>query len=45
VRSSLYRRRYGFGHLFGLFFLVRHPAFLLVIAVIAFAVYLYRSRR
>jgi 4-amino-4-deoxy-L-arabinose transferase-like glycosyltransferase len=45
VRSSLYRRRYGFGHLFGLLFLIRHPLFILVVAVVAFAVYLYRRRR
>jgi hypothetical protein len=45
VRRIRYGRGFGFGHLFGLFFLFRHPAFILVIAVVAFAFYLYRSRR
>lgn len=35
----------GFGHLFGLLFLLRHPVFILVVAVVAFAIYLYRRRR
>jgi hypothetical protein len=35
----------GFGHLFGLIFLIRHPIFLAVIAVVLVAIYLYRKRR
>jgi hypothetical protein len=39
-------RPFGFGRLFGLLFLFRHPVVLVVvIAVIAIAVYLYRRRR
>lgn len=44
MRRIRYGRGYGFGHLFGLFFLLRHPVFILVIAVVAFAIYLYRRR-
>ncbi|MGZ4495576.1 MAG: hypothetical protein ACXVWU_12805 [Nocardioides sp.] len=35
----------GFGRLFALLFLVRHPAFILVLAAVALVVYLYRRRR
>ncbi len=35
----------GFGHAFGLLFLVRHPLFLLVVAVVVLVVWLYRRRR
>ena len=35
----------GFGHLFGLLFLFRHPILILVIGLVVFAVYLYRRRR
>ena len=45
MRSGLYRRRPGFGHLFGLLFLFRHPVVLVIIAVVVFAFYLYRRRR
>jgi hypothetical protein len=39
--------RFGFGRMFGLLFLFRHPVFLVVvlIAVVALAVYLHRRRR
>lgn len=43
MRRIRYRR--GFGHLFGLLFLLRHPLLLLVVAVVLVAVYLYRRRR
>ena len=45
MRRLPYRRGYGFGRLFGLLFLFRHPALLLVVAVIVFAVYDARRRR
>lgn len=35
----------GFGHLFGLLFLFRHPILLVVLAVVVLGVYLYRRRR
>lgn len=38
-------RRYGIGNLFGLLFLIRHPEFLVVVAVIVLAIYLYRRSR
>jgi hypothetical protein len=45
VRRFPFRRGFGFGHLFGLVFLVRHPILLVVIAVVLLAIYLYRRRR
>jgi 4-amino-4-deoxy-L-arabinose transferase-like glycosyltransferase len=45
VRRLRYRRGYGFGHLFGLLFLFRHPAFLVVVAVVVLVVYMARKRR
>jgi hypothetical protein len=45
VRRFPFRRGFGFGHLFGLVFLVRHPLLLVVIAVVLVAIYLYRRRR
>jgi hypothetical protein len=45
VRRFPFRRGFGFGHLFGLVFLVRHPILLVVIAVVLVAIYLYRRRR
>ncbi len=39
------RRGFGLGHLLGLLFLVRHPAFIVVLAVIVAAVWLYNRRR
>ncbi|HET7355060.1 MAG TPA: hypothetical protein VFJ09_00120 [Nocardioidaceae bacterium] len=45
MRRFPFRRGFGFGHLFGLVFLVRHPILLVVIAVVLVAVYLYRRRR
>jgi hypothetical protein len=46
VIHVLYRRGFGFGRMFGLLFLFRHPVVLVVvIAVVALAVYLYRRRR
>ena len=45
VRRFPFRRGFGFGHLFGLIFLIRHPIFLAVIAVVVVAIYLYRKRR
>lgn len=39
------RRGFGIGNLFGLLFLLRHPEFLVVVAIIVLAVYLYRRRR
>lgn len=41
------RRRYGrrgFGHLFGVLFLLRHPLLLLVVAAVILVVHLYRRR-
>ena len=38
-------RGFGIGNLFGLLFLMRHPEFLVVVAVIVLAVYLYRRSR
>lgn len=35
----------GFGHVFGLLFLARHPLFLLVLAVVVLLVWLVRRRR
>ena len=45
MRRFRFRRGFGFGHLFGLIFLIRHPIFLVVIAVVLVAIYLYRKRR
>lgn len=45
MRGRRFGRGYGFGHLFGLFFLFRHPVFILLVAVVVFAVFLYRRRR
>ena len=45
MRGYRFRRGYGFGHVFGLLYLARHPVALLVVAVVVFAVYLYRRRR
>jgi hypothetical protein len=45
MNGSRYLRRPGFGHVFGLFFLFRHPVILLVLAAVVLAVYLYRQRR
>jgi 4-amino-4-deoxy-L-arabinose transferase-like glycosyltransferase len=45
VKGRLYRRRPGFGHLFGLLFLFRHPVVLVIIAAVVFAIYVYRRRR
>ncbi|HEU5043613.1 MAG TPA: hypothetical protein VFT75_05720 [Nocardioidaceae bacterium] len=45
MRRFPFRRGFGFGHLFGLVFLVRHPILLVVIAVVLVAIYLYRRRR
>ena len=45
MRRFPFRRGFGFGHLFGLVFLVRHPIVLVVIAVVLVAIYLYRRRR
>ena len=45
MRRFAFRRGFGFGHLFGLVFLVRHPILLVVIAVVLLAIYLYRRRR
>lgn len=45
MRRFPFRRGFGFGHLFGLVFLVRHPILLVVIAVVLLAIYLYRRRR
>ncbi|MGN6128922.1 MAG: hypothetical protein ACTHOK_01105 [Nocardioidaceae bacterium] len=41
------RLRYGrgFGHVFGLLFLARHPLFLLVLVVVVLLVWLVRRRR
>ena len=48
-RDDLVRRTrvrgFGIGNLFGLLFLIRHPEFLVVVAVIVLAVYLYRRSR
>lgn len=48
-RTDLVRRTrvrgFGIGNLFGLLFLIRHPEFLVVVAVIVLAVYLYRRSR
>jgi hypothetical protein len=45
VRRIRFPRRFGFGRLFGLIFLVHHPVLLLVVAAVALAVYLVRRRR
>jgi 4-amino-4-deoxy-L-arabinose transferase-like glycosyltransferase len=45
MRGLRFGRGFGFGHLFGLLFLARHPILFVVIAVVVFAVYLYRKRR
>ena len=45
MRRIGFRRGYGFGHLFGLLFLFRHPILILVIVAVVFAIYLYRRRR
>jgi len=45
VRRFPFRRGFGFGHLFGRIFLIRHPIFRAVIAVVVVAIYLYRKRR
>jgi 4-amino-4-deoxy-L-arabinose transferase-like glycosyltransferase len=45
VRRIRSRRRYGFGHLFGLLFLFRHPVVLLVVVAVVLVVYLSRRRR
>jgi hypothetical protein len=39
--------RFGFGRMFGLLFLLRHPVFLVVVlvAVVALAFYLHHRRR
>jgi 4-amino-4-deoxy-L-arabinose transferase-like glycosyltransferase len=41
------RLRYGrgFGHVFGLLFLARHPVFLLVLAAVVLVIWLVRRRR
>jgi 4-amino-4-deoxy-L-arabinose transferase-like glycosyltransferase len=41
------RLRYGrgFGHVFGLLFLARHPVFLVVLLVVGLVVWLYQKRR
>ena len=39
------RRGRGFGQLFGLLFLLRHPVVILVLVVVVAALYLYRRRR
>ena len=43
MRRFPFRR--GFGHLFGLVFLVRHPILLVVVAVVLLGIYLYRRSR
>lgn len=43
VRGFRYGR--GFGHLFGLLFLFRHPLVLAVVVVAVVVVYVYRNRR
>ena len=45
VLLGYYRRRRGFGHLFGAFFLFRHPILLVVAALMVLAAYLYLRRR
>lgn len=50
VRRIRFRRgggfgRRGFGHLFGLLFLFRHPVVLAVVVVVVLVVLLYRRRR
>jgi hypothetical protein len=45
VRRMRYRRGFGFGHVFGLLFLFRHPLLLLVVLVVVVALYLARGRR
>lgn len=45
VRRFRLPRGFGFGRLFGLWFLFHHPVFILVIGVVALAVYLARRRR
>lgn len=45
MRRFPFGRGFGFGHLFGLVFLARHPILLVVIVVVLLAVYLYRRRR
>jgi hypothetical protein len=45
VRRMRYRRGFGFGHVFGLLFLLRHPLLLLVVLVVVVALYLARGRR
>ncbi|HET8602987.1 MAG TPA: Loki-CTERM sorting domain-containing protein [Marmoricola sp.] len=37
--------RRGFGHLFGLLFLARHPAFLVIVVAVVVALYLWNRRR
>lgn len=45
VRRFPFRRGFGFGHLFGLIFLVRHPILFVVIVVVLLGIYLYRRSR
>lgn len=39
------RRGFGFGHLFGLLFLVRHPILLVVVVGVVLVVLVYQRRR
>jgi 4-amino-4-deoxy-L-arabinose transferase-like glycosyltransferase len=45
MRRRRYGRRIGLGRLFGLLFLFRHPAVLLVVVAVLVVLYLYRRRR
>ena len=45
MRRFPFRRGFGFGHLFGLIFLVRHPILFVVIVVVLLGIYLYRRSR
>jgi 4-amino-4-deoxy-L-arabinose transferase-like glycosyltransferase len=39
------RRGFGFGHLFGLLFLARHPIFIVVVVVVVAGLYLWNRNR
>jgi hypothetical protein len=45
VRRFPFRRGFGFGHFFGLVFLIRHPIVLVVVVVVLLGIYLYRRSR
>jgi hypothetical protein len=45
VRRMRYGRRgFGFGHLFGLLFLLRHPLILAIVIVVVFVIAMTRRR-